>query len=240
MGNLEINEYIQFMGFNSKNEKLYLMERNAPTPDEKEILKNLPFKQGVLDFSALLGSRVFENREIEYVFMLFNTPYNQRKIVERNIKQKLMVHPRNKLYDTHDSDYYWLGKCKSVEVENGEQFNQLTVTIVFDCYPYMISHTNYFDDLWDVFDFDDDVANYTKYIVKGSLDFPLFNAGSVSIKPKITADSRFTVKVNDEKPIIFEAGSKQDYYLSLRPGVNDVHVEGTGTIQFHYQKEVMG
>lgn len=102
MGNLEINEYIQFMGFNSKNEKLYLMERNAPTPDEKEILKNLPFKQGVLDFSALLGSRVFENREIEYVFMLFNTPYSQRKIVERNIKQKLMVHPRNKLYDTHD------------------------------------------------------------------------------------------------------------------------------------------
>ena len=141
MGNLEINEYIQFMGFNSKNEKLYLMERNAPTPDEKEILKNLPFKQGVLDFSALLGSRVFENREIEYVFMLFNTPYNQRKIVERNIKQKLMVHPRNKLYDTHDSDYYWLGKCKSVEVENGEQFNQLTVTIIFDCYPYMISPT---------------------------------------------------------------------------------------------------
>ena len=85
---LEINEYIQFMEFNSKNEKLYLIERNAPTPEEKEILKDIPFKQGVLDFSALLGSRVFKNREIEYVFMLFNTPYNQRKIVERNIKQK--------------------------------------------------------------------------------------------------------------------------------------------------------
>ena len=47
---LEINEYIQFMGFNSKNEKLYLIERNAPTPEEKEILKDIPFKQGVLDF----------------------------------------------------------------------------------------------------------------------------------------------------------------------------------------------
>ena len=79
---LEIHEYIQFMGFNSKNETLHLIERNAPTPEEKEILKDIPFKQGVLDFSALLGSRVFKNREIEYVFMLFNTPYNQRKIVE--------------------------------------------------------------------------------------------------------------------------------------------------------------
>lgn len=237
---LEINEYIQFMKFNSKNEKLYLIERNAPTPEEKEILKDIPFKQGVLDFSALLGGRVFKNREIEYVFMLFNTPYNQRKIVERNIKQKLMVHPRNKLYDTHDANYYWLGKCKSVEVENGERFNQLKVTITFDCYPYMFSHTNYFDDYWDTFEFDEDVANYTKYIVKGSLDFPLFNAGSVAVKPEITVDSRFRVKVNDEDFIEFQTGSKQDYYLSLKPGLNKVRVEGNGTIQFHYQKEVMG
>ena len=228
------------MSFNSKHEKLYLIERNAPTPEEKEILKDIPFKQGVLDFSTLLGGRVFKNREIEYVFMLFNTPYNQRKIVERNIKQKLMVHSKNKLFDTHDSNYYWLGKCKSVEVENGEQFNQLKVTITFDCYPYMFSNINYFDDYWDTFEFDEDVANYTKYIVKGSLDFPLFNAGSVAVKPEITVDNRFSVKVNDEAPIVFEAGSKQDYYLSLRPGVNDVHVEGTGTIKFHYQKEVMG
>ena len=237
---LEIKEYIQFMKFNSKNEKLYLIERNAPTPEEKEILKDIPFKQGVLDFSALLGSRVFKNREIEYVFMLFNTPYNQRKIVERNIKQKLMVHPRNKLYDTHDANYYWLGKCKSVEVENGERFNQLKVTVTFDCYPYMFSNISYFDDYWDTFEFDEDVANYTKYIVKGSLDFPLFNAGSVAVKPEITVDNRFSVKVNDEDPVVFEAGSKQDYYLSLKPGLNKVRVEGTGTIKFHYQKEVMG
>ena len=237
---LEINEYIQFMSFNSKNEKLYLIERNAPTPEEKEILKDIPFKQGVLDFSALLGSRVFKNREIEYVFMLFDTPYNQRKIVERNIKQKLMVHSKNKLFDTHDSNYYWLGKCKSVEVENGERFNQLKVTVTFDCYPYMFSNTDYFDDYWDTFEFDEDVANYTKYVVKGSLDFPLFNAGSVAVKPEITVDSRFSVKVNDEDPIVFEAGSKQDYYLSLKPGLNKVRVEGTGTIKFHYQKEVMG
>jgi len=237
---LEINEYIQFMNFNSKNEKLYLIERNAPTPEEKEILKDIPFKQGVLDFSALLGSRVFKNREIEYIFMLFNTPYDQRKIVERNIKQRLMVHPRNKLYDTHDASYHWLAKCKSVEVENGERFNQLKVTITFDCYPYMFSNANYFDDYWDTFSFDDDVANYTKYLVNGSLNFQLFNAGSVAVKPEIIVDNRFSVKVNDEDPVIFETGSKQDYYLSLRPGVNDVHVEGTGTIKFHYQKEVMG
>lgn len=240
MAELEIKEYIQFADFNSKDFGLYLIERNAPTPAEKEIIKNIPYMQGVLDFSSLLGGRVFENREIEYTFTIFETTYLQRKIVERDIKQKLMAHGRNKLYDTHDANYYWLGKCKSVSVEDDEEYRTLTVTIVFDCYPYMFSNAEYFDDFWDTFDFDDDVANYTKYIVKGELDFPLFNAGSVPVKPKVITDSRFLVKINDEDPIVFEAGSKQDYYLSLRPGVNDVHVEGTGIIQFHYQKEVMG
>lgn len=151
-----------------------------------------------------------------------------------------MRYGRQKLYDTHDPNYYWIGKCKSVKAEKDDMFGRLVVTIVFDCYPYMISNTHYFDDMWDDFEFDDDIANYTKYVVKGSLDFPLYNAGSVSVRPEITVDSQFSVTVNDEKPIVFEAGSKKDYYLSLKPGVNEVHVEGTGTIQFHYKREVMG
>ena len=37
---VEIKEFIQFMNFNSKNEKLNLVERQATTPDEKEIIKD--------------------------------------------------------------------------------------------------------------------------------------------------------------------------------------------------------
>lgn len=237
---LEIKEFIQFMGFNSKNEKLYLIERNAPTPEEKEIVKDIPFRQGVLDFSALLGSRVFKNREIEYVFILFDTPYSQRKVVERNIKQKLMVHSNNKLYDTHDSKYYWFGKCKSVVVENSEKFNQLRVTIVFDCYPYMLMHANYFDDAWDNFEFDEDIANYTKYTVSGSLSLVLYNSGMIPVKPKITVNNNLRVKVEGEDFVTFKPNQEDNHYLSLKPGSNNLLVEGSGVIQFHYRSEVMG
>lgn len=235
-----IKDYIQFMNFNSKNEKLYLMERDAPTPDEKEILKDLPFRHGVLDFSMLLGDRVFKNRTLTYTFLYLDTKEKQIYQLETRIKQKLMVHGRNKIYDTHDPNYYWLGKCKSVKADRDTSFNRLKVTVEFDCYPYMFSHTNYFDDYWDSFEFDDDVANYSKYIVKESLSFPLYNAGVVSVRPQIIVDSHFSVTVNDEKSIIFEPSRTGNYYISLRPGVNEVRVEGNGTIQFHYQREVMG
>ena len=44
---VEITEYIQFIGFNSKENGMYLISREAPTPQEKFNIKNLK-KGGVL------------------------------------------------------------------------------------------------------------------------------------------------------------------------------------------------
>lgn len=235
-----IKDYIKFMDFNSKIEKLYLMSREAPTPKEKEVLKNLPYQQGVLDFSSLLGDRSFENREITYEFLYLETDGKRIATLETNLKKRLMQHGRNPIFDSHDPKYYWLGKCKSVTAEKDSGFQRLKVTIVFDCYPYMIRRTNYFDDYWDTFDFNDDIAIYTKYVIKGSLDFPFYNASSVSVRPDIIVDSRMTITINDGDPVTISPGDKKDYYLSLRTGNNVIHVEGNGILQIHHQWEVMG
>ena len=236
---VEITEYIQFMGFNSKNKNMYLISREAPTPQEKSITKSLPYQQGSLDFSMLLGERVFDMREIRYEFIIFNSIYSDRKIAELKIKQDLMIHGQQKLFDTHDPSYFWLGKCKSVEVENDHQFNKLKAIITFECYPYMFRHGDYFDDVFDTFDFNNDVACFTKYVIKGSLDFILINPGSVSVKPEIIATSDLKVTINEESAN-FSKGISKDYYLSLKPGLNNIRVEGTGTVSFRYNIEVMG
>ena len=236
---VEITEYIQFMGFNSKSKNMYLVSREAPTPQEKSITKSLPYQQGSLDFSMLLGERVFDMREIRYEFIIFDSVYSDRKIAERKIKQDLMIHGRQKLYDTHDASYYWLAKCKSVEVENDHRFNRLKAIITFECYPYMFRHGDYFDDFFDSFILDDDVACYTKYAVNGSLEFVLFNNGTVSVKPEIITNANFKVTINDDTANI-TSGNPDNYYLGLKPGENKVRVEGTGTIAFHYRIEVMG
>ena len=61
----KIKEYISFGDFNSRDAGWYLQKREAPTPDEKEIVESIPFMQGVLDFSSVLGERVFEPRSEE-------------------------------------------------------------------------------------------------------------------------------------------------------------------------------
>lgn len=237
---LKLTDYIQFMEFNSKKENLLLLDRDAPTPSEKEIIKDLPYKQGVLDFSMLLGDRVFNNRDITYNFLLLETSEKDIYFFETKLKQKLMRYGQQKIHDSHDPYYYWYGKCKSVKAERNATYNRLQVTIVFDCYPYMFSNTNYFDDSWEHFDLKNDVANYTKYEIKGSLDFPLYNSGSVSTRPDVIVDTKMIVTVNGEDPITFEPGDSKNFYLSLKPGVNDIHVEGNGIIRFHFQSEVMG
>jgi len=236
---VEITEYIQFIGFNSKNNNMYLISREAPTPQEKSITKSLPYQQGSLDFSMLLGERVFDMREIRYEFIIFNSIYSDRKNAELKIKQDLMIHGQQKLFDTHDPSYFWLGKCKSVEVENDHQFNKLKAILTFECYPYMFRHGDYFDDVFDTFDFNNDVACFTKYVIKGSLDFILINPGSVSVKPEIIATSDLKVTINEESAN-FSKGISKDYYLSLKPGLNNIRVEGTGTVSFRYNIEVMG
>ena len=236
---VEITEYIQFMGFNSKSKNMYLVSREAPTPQEKSITKSLPYQQGSLDFSMLLGERVFDMREIRYEFIIFDSIYSDRKIAERKIKQDLMIHGQQKLYDTHDASYYWLAKCKSVEVEDDHRFNRLKAIITFECYPFMIGHGDYFDDIFDTFDFNGDVACFTKYVINGSLDFILLNPGNVSIKPEIITSSDLKVTINEESAN-FLKGTSKDYYFSLKPGQNNIRVEGSGTISFHYRIEVMG
>lgn len=236
---VRIDEYIKFMSFNSKSEGLYLVERHAPTPEEKSIIKNLPYRQGVLDFSMLLGERVFENREITFKFALFNTPYSERKSVEIAIKHKLMQHGNQKLVDSAIPGYFWQGKCKSVEVEHDHRFNKLDITIVFDCYPYMFYEEDYFRDIFDDLNLDYGVARYTKFKVENKLKTIIGNAGSVSVKPEIESDSHIKMILNGEQFNIVP-GNNYDFYLSLKPGANNVTFEGNGTIVFRFNEEVMG
>lgn len=220
------------------NHNLYLIERKAPTPEEKEIIEDIPFMQGVLDFSMILGERVFKNREIEYKFKLFDTDYSQRKVIETRIKQELMPFGEQKLIDSHDIGYHWLGKCKEVDIENDEQFRSMIITIKFECYPFLIGQNSYFTDIWDDFNFETDVANFTKYEVNGTKTIYLYNASANSVKPEIVATSDFNVFLNQEK-FVFKTGKSSNILFSLATGLNKLTVEGNGTIAFHYRIEVM-
>ncbi|WP_164683827.1 hypothetical protein [Streptococcus hyointestinalis] len=234
-----IKEYIEFGHFNTKDYGLYLESRNAPTPEEKEIIEDIPLLQGVLDFSMILGERIFKTREIEYEFKLPNTAYEERKVVERRIKQLLMSFGEQKLYDTHDNGYFWLGKCKSVSVKHDPGKRNFIATIIFTVYPFMFTLSNYFDDVWDSFDFDDGIAGFTKYTINGSKELTLINTSDNTVAPEVAVSSAMTLEL-DGSSYDFLKGTATHFVMGLKPGINKIKVTGNGTVSIRWNAEVMG
>ena len=216
-----------------------MVERDAPSPEEKEVIEDIPFKQGVFDFSMILGERVFKRVETTYKFTAFDIAYSDRKILERTCKRLLMVSGERPLYDTHDNEYYRLAKCKSVEIEDDAEYDRLIVTIVFDCYPFLLGYATYFDDVWDTFDFEEDIAGFTKYQITDNKQLILINAGDATVNPEVTVTANMTIKTADGD-YAFNAGTSKNLSLNLKQGVNYIDVVGTGELRIHWNREVIG
>lgn len=238
----KIKEYIAFGDFNSRDAGWYLQKREAPTPDEKEIVESIPFMQGVLDFSSVLGERVFEPREITYEFKLPFTEYEDRKTAERMIKSQMVTKTERKLFDTHDRRYYWMGKIKHIKVADDPIRKNLVATIVFKCYPFAYHENEYFDDVWDTFDFESDDSTWTKWqlgYTRSEKTIYFVNSGDTSISPVIYCDEDITL--TDSEGVIYnlKRGENREFALTLYQGINYFKAKGNGTIAMHFNNEVM-
>lgn len=234
----EIIEGFTFAGKSTMEQGFRLVGRDAPTPSEKEIVESVPFAQGVYDFSAIMGDRVYENRTITYQFLLLQSDYPHRKIAEIQMKNWLMTPAILPLYDTHDYGYHWLGKFTSVSVDDSHHDGTLVVSAEFSAYPFMIADLPEGNDVWDTFNFELDVAQTVDYTVIGSETITLYNLGGRSIAPKITASSKMSIIMGGTTYSV-PAGESKSETFRLAVGVNTLTINGTGTIKFEFYKELM-
>lgn len=160
-GTAILEEHLQFNGKTTKEFDMYLIERDAPTPEEVEQHVFVPYRQGYIDFSSRNGERIYNGRTLTYVFQIFGVTYEQRKAKEFLITNWLMNSPESKLIDSHDIQYYYHAKCKSVTVEDDERLQTLILTITFIAQPFKISELYDGHDIWDEFDFELDYAQDT-------------------------------------------------------------------------------
>ena len=235
----QIKEYIQFGDFNSKDAGWYLQSRDAPTPDKKEIVEQIPYLQGILDFSDVLGEVFFDRREITYEFKLPNKDYPDRKLAERFIKSSMATKSERQLFDTHDKRYYWLGKIKSIKVTDVPLKKHLIATIVFICYPFAFHVDNYFDDVWDTFDFENDFSNWTKWQINGQNEIFFINGGDTSVSPTVICSNDISLIDKKGKTYKFKKGENTDFVLSMKSGMNRFTAKGNGSISLRFNAEVM-
>ncbi len=234
----QITEGFSFGSFNSVDNGYYLIERSAPSPGEKEITETIPYSQGILDFSMINDERYFTNRVITYKVEMFDRQYTDRKLLENSLKHQLMPVGVAVIKDTHDNGLHWLGKCKSIDVEDDEKYQTLVATIDFDCYPFAIGNLAEGSDIWDEVFFPNCVFQKTKYDIDGSSTIDVINVGDAAVSPEIIVTGDITVSGNFGSVDISQ-GSYSDTPIVLSQGENTMSVSGTGTIEFKFYKEVM-
>lgn len=227
--NENITEGFEFGSFNSTENSLWLVTRDAPTPDEFEVLETVPGMQGSYDFSDLgTGERFFQNREVSYQCLFISQEYIDRKTIEHELKRKLMPLGIQNLYDSHMPVHHWQGKCKSVSVDDDAKYGKLTVTVTFSCYPFAISNYPEGDDLWDDAYFPDWTFSEQKYSVNGFKIINVLNPGSKSVQ----ANLKMSGTVRIEGDVV--AGQ-----ATLKRGLNSFQISGNGTIEFIFYREEM-
>jgi phage-related protein len=242
---------IKYGNFDSKRFRLHLNERMAGTPSEKEVTASIPYMQGVVDMSRLLGNRIYANREITYVFYRFGV--DMHRASERSMHPKNSSHTARDfqttienqtmcgfdeiLYDSFEPDFHYIGKCKEITVEDEYSVNRLRVEIKFDLYPFKIANHTEAEDLFDPFNFDMDAFhNGLTFAVSGGQRILLYNASQKVLTPTVTGTSNMRI---EKDGAIYEvrSGETQTPGLRLKLGMNELQVSGTGTLRFDWRKE---
>lgn len=235
---LEIVEYFSFNQFNSKDEGFYIVEHEAPSPDEQEIIEVLPFMQGQHDFSMLLGERIFENRTVTFKIWRPMTIYEDRKAAEANAKEKLMLNGILPIRDSYLDRCHWLGKCKSVKADDKQETNTLTLTVEFDCYPFAIRNNTGYSDVFDEEYFTDGVDQWTGFWITGAKKVLIINDGVNALNPKMDCTAPMVV-TTDGYTTKLSKGLNEDILFRFKKGLNYVDISGDGHISFLMDIEVM-
>lgn len=195
-------------------------------PKKVKLLKDVPFSNVDYDFSTIYGEQTYENRQVKYVINAVHKGsienIGMHAVANEIINWVMSSDTMQPLFDDQDPGYHFLGEVRDA-AELTDSFNYGAISIVFDCYPYRIKNVAEGNDIWDTFNFDEDIAQNVKYDVKGARTVSVINlsAHPVEYKVKTTGDVTYT------GPELMEKGNNQFIF------------KGNGTAEIVWYREVL-
>ena len=248
---------IVFGEFDSRCFNLFLHERIALTPREKEVAISIPYAHGVVDMSGILGHRVYHNRTITYIFYRFDVPMEQANTIQTTIENMLMRESNAPLYDSFDPEYFYQGKCQEVFIEDEYSYRRLRIEIVFDLHPFKkrrnLESEDRFDQGHDQFNFDLDVFHQsnTQNTLRLTLnpgetrEITLRSSSKRTVRPTVTANRPgLTIERGAMRYVTLGAAEQEDFLtFRLIPGENHFRVTNPWTspsvLVFDWRKELI-
>lgn len=232
-------ENIIFGDFSSLKLGYKVIERSNPLPLEKRIIENIPFSDGVRDYSQILG-KFFEERTITYTLIALKKNYEERKKLEIQSKQFASSYDYMRLFDSHDRGYYWKAKLESMVFTDDEANKTLTCQVSFKANPYMYRNTGGFNDAWDTFNFTTDVAQFYLFDVKRTPNALIIIPKNQKVEPTFELIKGSVTVVYKGYRKKLRKGLNATPFIAFEDVYNYLKFEGNGTVRIQYDIGVMG
>ena len=224
---------------------LVVLDKKITFPKRDKAQIALPYSSRIIDLSSLYGLQPYAERTIELTFLIIDQETLSKDVLYNRWTKviNLFESPKGKspLIDDIMPEYYYLAEMVNPPTWDEYRYHG-KFTLKFDAYPFRIHVKPEGDDIWDTFNFESDVAQITKYEVNGSKDIELINIGTNEVQPTIVANANF-VLITSTKTINISAGTTNPYLVPypfvLPVGESKIYIQGTGTIEFQWHKELI-
>lgn len=208
-------------------------------PDKTKTRIRIPNSNIYYDYEKIFGD-LYEERTLEYDFLVMMPnalSEEDMEYIKSQVINWLTPGVEHRIEDTAIPFYYFIGEISSAP-EWSQDNGYGTLKVKINCYPYKISVDDMADDLWDSFDFNNDVAQLLEFEVTKETTERIYNASSTAVSPKLIVTGNVTVEAHGEK-VTLNAGTYTETEIKLNVGWNDVKLSGNGTIKFSFHKEVL-
>lgn len=235
---------LTFNGHHTSEFDAYVVEDTVSEgfPAKTKTLVDLPGSSKPLDLSNIYGP-VYGERVLSFTFLLMGNAARSREGMYRAWTRILnwLMKPTGKtvLQDDLMSDWHYLAEVQdAASLAEAMQLGQLTVS--FQCYPFRIRNKAEFDDIWDTFDFDMDVAQNTHFVVGSRANGVLINTGVADVAITATASEALTVTIGSQSYPL-DAGANSSTELALPAGESSISVSGSdkATVDFSWHQEAI-
>ena len=202
------------------------------------ITETIPYMNGSYDFTNIYGVTTYQDRTITIRVINENRVLFDRATL--NEKYSLLYNtlfplPQSQLrIDTWKG--YWIGRCTNMSSSNAWEILGY-IDIEFTVYPFRFMEEYEGNDLWDPFNFETDIAAYTRFTVNGTTNAMVYNIGANVTTPviQLTGATEMSVKLNGVTYTVING----DAPFAFDVGENVLTITGTGEIQFLFRREVL-
>ena len=215
-----------------------LTVRDTTTEMKKKnkTLIQIPFMNGAYDFSLLYGGQTYEEETRTYEFNLVARDKCDLEIQKIKVSDWLLDGGQVEIYDDLITGYHRLAECVDLSFE--ENHNYAKVIANFRTYPFKIKDEFEGDDTWDTFNFELDAIQEVKFTVESIKNAVLTNSGSNVVTPIVICSAPMTVTIENKK-FKFPQGENKEFRFTFKKGDNHLIIEGMGTIEFKFRREVL-